>query len=283
MIDLHTHSTASDGSTPPGELPALAAAAGLTAIALTDHDTIGGIAEFLEAGKAFPELETIPGVELSCQYCSREMHIVGLFLDPENEEFLEYLDRQKAERMERAERIRTRLTSLGYPVSWEDLRLAGAGESPGRPHFARVLVEKYGFSDLQAVFQKLLKRGAGAYVPRQLPPPNEAIQAIHAAGGVAVWAHPVYREKNERAWVRRILRKFAPELVGLDGIEAYYSLFGPGETALVTEIAGVYNVALSGGSDFHGENTPNLQIGAGAGKLRVPDELLPLLKMRKRK
>ncbi|MBO5763041.1 MAG: PHP domain-containing protein [Lentisphaeria bacterium] len=282
MIDLHVHSTASDGSTPPGELPAMAAAAGLTAVALTDHDTVSGVAEFLEAGKAFPDLETIAGVELSCQYCSREMHIVGLFLNPENEEFQDYLNRQREERRERAERIRTRLTSLGYPVSWEDLRLAGAECSPGRPHFAKVLVEKYGFPDMQSVFQKLLKRGAAAYVPRQLPPPPEAIRAIHAAGGVAVWAHPVYREKNERAWVRRILRKFAPEPIGLDGIEAYYSLFGPGETALVTEIAGTYGVALSGGSDFHGANTPNLQIGCGAGKLHVPDALLPLLKARKR-
>ncbi len=279
-IDLHVHSTASDGTDPPGEIPRLAAEAGLRAVALTDHDTVAGIPAFLEAARAYPELEAIPGVELSTLYSARELHLVGLFIDPESEVLLRFLETMRQERRERGERIRQKLTSLGYPLTRDDpaFGLLPEGASLGRPHFARALVTKYGFSDMQAVFDKLLKHGAAAYVPRKLPDPGEAIATIHAAGGVAVWAHPVYRERNERAFAKRIMKRFAP--LGLDGVEAYYSLFGPGETALIRELAGVYGLALSGGSDYHGDAT-KINIGSGAGKLAVPGELLDELKKRK--
>ena len=137
-------------------------------------------------------------------------------------------------------------------------------------------MENYGFPTMQSVFDKLLKRGCPAYVQRTLPDPVRAFEAIHAAGGVAVWAHPVYRERNERAWARRVMKRFAP--LGLDAVEGYYSLFGPHETELVTELAAAYRLALSGGSDYHGLNSPNLRIGVGAGGLRVPESLLAPLK-----
>ena len=281
MIDLHVHSTASDGSVPPEQIPALVAAAGLRAVALTDHDTVAGVPAFLASASAFPGLEAVPGVELSTLYCSREMHFVGLFIDPDSPDLAAFLASQQRERRERAERMRRKLVSLGYPLTAGDLEAAGGGECPGRPHFARALVMRHGFASVPAVFDRLLKRGAAAFVPRQLPPPALAIAAIHAAGGVAVWAHPVYRQRNERAWAKRIMRKFAPPPVSLDAVEGYYSLFGPGETALITELAAANGLVLSGGSDFHGENTPNLAIGTGAGKLRVPDELLEGLKRRR--
>lgn len=278
MIDLHTHSNASDGSCPPGEIVARAAAAKLTAVALTDHDTVGGVEEFLKAAEAVPELEAVPGVELSTVFGGRELHIVGLFIDPESAELLSFLEEMREKRRERNERIRLKLASLGYPLEKDDPAFAVTSDSAslGRPHFARALMTHYGFPTMQSVFDKLLKFGCPAYVPRQLPDPARAIEVIHAAGGAAIWAHPVYRQRNERAWARRIMKRFAP--FGLDGVEAYYSMFGPPETALVTELAALYGLELSGGSDFHGSNQPEIQLGLGAGGLRVPDELLPPLR-----
>ena len=277
MIDLHVHSTASDGLTPPEKLPGLAVRIGLSAVALTDHDTVGGIAAFLAAAQAFPGLTAISGVELSTLYCSREMHIVGLFVDPENAELQNYLADQRRERAARAEKMRARLTALGYPISQEELHDVCGNDCPGRPHFADILVRKFGFPDLPTAFAKLLKNGAPGYVPRTLPPPHAAIRAIHAAGGIAVWAHPVYRERNEYAFARRILRKFSAPEIGLDAVEGYYSLFGPNETAMILGLAADHGVAVSGGSDYHGRDDQGIRLGSGAGKLRVPDELLPEL------
>lgn len=283
FIDLHTHSNFSDGSCTPAEIVALAAKAGLAAVALTDHDTTAGIPEFLQAAEATPELEAIAGVELSTAFGAREMHIVGLFLDPEAPALTAFLAAQREARKKRNEEIRRKLNSLGYPLRWDDPAFAAVSDasSIGRPHFARALMANYGFPSMQAVFDKLLKRGAAAFVPRNLPSPLEAIEAIHAAGGVAVWAHPVYRERNERAFARRILKRFQP--LGLDAVEGYYSLFGPGETAMITELAERYGLALSGGSDFHGANSPGISLGSGAGKLRVPMELLGPLHAARRK
>ena len=272
MIDLHTHSTASDGSCTPAELLRQAAELGLYAVALTDHDTVAGIPEFLAEAANFPQIHAVPGVELSTVFGARELHIVGLFLDHENKQLTDFLEEQRDKRRTRNEAIRLKLNSLGYPLTWDDPAFAGAGDacSIGRPHFARALMTNYGFPSMQSVFEKLLKRGCPAYVPRELPDPKRAIDAIHAAGGLAVWAHPVYREKNERAWAKRIIKRFAP--LGLDAVEGFYSMFSPTETAMMTELAEFYGVLLSGGSDFHGENA-TVSLGVGAGKLHVPDEL----------
>lgn len=279
MIDLHIHSTASDGTLSPEELVRLAAQSGLTAIALTDHDTVAGIPAFLAA--ADPDLpERIPGIELAATFDNRELHFLGLFLDHTAPALHRYLEAQQQERRERGDWIRRKLTSLGYPISAAELEEACGGGAPGRPHFARILVARYGFADNVEVFDKLLRHGAPAYVPRRLPDPATAIAAIHAAGGIAVWAHPVYRQRRETAWLRRVLNKLVPEPVGLDAIEGYYSLFGPEETRLVTEMAEKYGLALSGGSDFHGANTPKLAIGTGGGKMLIPDELLAGLKQK---
>ncbi len=279
-IDLHVHSNSSDGSDSPADIVKAAAASGLAAVALTDHDTVGGCPEFLEAARTFPELEAIPGVEISTMFGNRELHIVGLFLDHKNPELCSFLEEMRQNREIRNEAIRRKLNSLGYPLTWDHPALAAAGDtaSIGRPHFARALMEDYGFPTLQSVFDKLLKRGCPAYVQRTLPDPVRAFDAIHAAGGVSVWAHPVYRERNERAWARRVMKRFAP--LGLDAVEGYYSLFGPGETQMMIELAQIYELALSGGSDYHGRNSPNISLGIGAGRLRVPAELLGPLKAR---
>jgi hypothetical protein len=280
FIDLHTHSVASDGSDAPAALPRLAAEAGLAAVALTDHDTVAGIPEFLASGKEHPGVETIPGVELASLYGSRELHIVGLFIDWQNAGLAAFLEKQRELRRRRNEEIRAKLNILGYATSWSDEAFAGRDPSTvGRPHFARHLCLRHGFADSRQAFDRLLGHSRPAYVPRKLGTSREAIAAIHASGGVAVWAHPVCRERNEAAWLRRLARHLVR--AGLDGIEGYYSLFGPPETALVTEVAAVNGLALSGGSDYHGANSPDIRLGSGMGKLRVPASLLAELKKKK--
>jgi len=278
-IDLHMHSTFSDGSFTPSELIALAAQKDLAAVALTDHDTVAGIPEFLAAAKAYPGLEAIAGVELSCSFSSREIHIIGLYVDCANAALQTFLENARKERIARNETIRRKLITLNYPFTWDELQLnTDDCASVGRPHIARIVAQKYHFPDLQSVFDKLLNRGCPAYVPRHLPPPNAAIAAIKNAGGLAVWAHPIYRERNERAWARRLMRKLGP--VGLDAVETYYSMFGAAETQMLTELAGLYGLDGSGGSDFHGDNSPGIEIGSGAGKMRIPESILQSLKGR---
>ncbi|MBQ9754574.1 MAG: PHP domain-containing protein [Lentisphaeria bacterium] len=280
-IDLHTHSTASDGSCTPSEIITLAAEQQLSAVALTDHDTTDGIEEFLESASAFPALEAIPGVELSTRYGARELHIVGLFIDRRNTLLEQFLALERTRRIKRNRDMKIKLSLLGYPLNDNEPAFAAAGgmsANLGRPHFAQALMEKYNFPDLRTVFEKLLGNNRPAYIPRENASPREAIEAIHSAGGLAVWAHPIYRDRNERAYVRRVARKLAA--LGLDAMEGYYSLFGPPETQLVTETAQQFDLGLSGGSDFHGERSPNISLGCGAGKLCVPALLLEELKRR---
>lgn len=279
-IDLHTHSTASDGTDAPARVLALAAELGLKAVALTDHDTVAGLAEFLDAGEKHHGIEAVPGVEISCSYSCREIHLVGLFVDHRSAELMRFLEQRREARVQRNRAMMEKLRTLGFELSWNDPEFA-AGETGniGRPHFARALMRRYGFSSMAAVFEKLLGHSRPAFVPRQLPNPAQAIEAVHAAGGIAVWAHPIYRDRAERAWLKRGLRKFTEW--GLDAVEGYYSLFGQNETALVTDLAAVYGVALSGGSDYHGDNS-TVALGTGAGGLRVPAGLLTELKRRRR-
>ena len=173
-IDLHTHSRCSDGSCTPAELVELAVAAGLKAAALTDHDTVAGLAEFREAAARHPEFEAIGGVEISTMFSSRELHIVGLWVDGGNPVLNEFLEEMRRNRARRNEAIRLKLNSLGYVVTWDDPEFAAFSDtaSIGRPHFARALMRKYQFSSLQSVFDKLLKRNSPAYVPRELPDPS---------------------------------------------------------------------------------------------------------------
>ncbi|MFA6102292.1 MAG: PHP domain-containing protein [Victivallaceae bacterium] len=280
-IDLHMHSTASDGTFPPAEIVAAAAAAELAAVALTDHDTTDGIDEFMAAGRAHPEMLTIPGIEISTLFDGREVHIVGLFIDHHNPGLIGFIKRIQGERHDRNLKLVEKLEGAGYPVTMDEVTAVSGGKIIGRPHFAQVIREKYAFNTLQDVFENCLKRGTPGYYPRVLPQPAEAIKAIHAAGGIAVWAHPVYRNQNERSWVRRVLRKIAPE--GLDAVEAYYSKFDANQTRIMTELAKEFNLALSGGSDFHGENSPGVMPGTGFGGLDVPENLLqPLLEIAKK-
>ncbi|MBR7127222.1 MAG: PHP domain-containing protein [Lentisphaeria bacterium] len=277
IIDLHTHSTFSDGSCTPTELVKLAAETpNLRALALTDHDSIEGLDEFFEAGKQYPQLELISGVEVSTLYGSKELHLVGLFIDYHNEELRNFLNMLKKERLDRNIVMAKRLFSLGYEIDYNELPYH-RDDSLGRVHFAKYIMEKYDFPSIQAVFDQLLKQGKSAFVGRNLPWPSEAIKVIKNSGGIAIWAHPIFQERSHaRSYARRIIRKLKP--FGLDGIECHYSMFSPAQTAALTEIAESLEVLGSGGSDFHGSNRPSVQLGVGGGFMHIPYCVLTKMK-----
>lgn len=280
-IDLHTHSTASDGSYTPAEIVRFADELGLAAVALTDHDTVSGVSEFLEAGRDYPDVRTVPGVEISVRLeGENEAHIVGLFIDHTNEQLAEFLTVVRDNRNKRNAEMLRRLTGLGYDVSMEELLEISSGESVGRPAVAKLLVDKGYFESMTDVFNHCLRRGMPGYAPRVLPSPEEGIRHIHAAGGVAIWAHPVYRRKNERTYVRITLDKLTR--LGLDGIETDYTVFTEAQHKMLVEFADRYSLIRSGGSDFHGVNQPSVALGTGFGGLRVPADILGALEARHR-
>ena len=278
MIDLHCHSTASDGTLSPAQLVKTAVDYNLKALALTDHDTVAGIEEFLNQQSQHPACRLIAGVEISSLLNNRELHLVGLFIDPDNAALRQLLTQIRHDREQRNLTIISRLNELGYEINYTEVKAAAGGAVIGRPHFAAVLMQKYHFPSRQAVFDACLKRGTGGYIPRRLPAPQTVIDIIHQADGCVIWAHPIYRDRGERSFMRRILKLLVP--VGLDGVEAYYSGFSAAQQQTVLELAAEFNIMLSGGSDFHGENIPDIKLGRGYGDLQVPDELYPLIEQR---
>jgi len=281
IVDLHSHSNYSDGTETPEELLAEGQKIGLDALALTDHDTVAGIPDFLRGALEYPALTAIAGVEISTLYQRREIHIVGIFLDHTCAKLHEFLKDIQVKRRQRNELMAQKLTSLGYDIDIETLRERTNGQIVGRPHFAAYLLENYDFEDTQEIFDKLLKRGAPAFVPRSLPTPMEAISAIHQAGGITIWAHPIYRKSKERSWCRKILKDLVP--AGLDAIEAYYTQFNEQQTKIIKDLAIEFDIALAGGSDYHGSHHENVSLGTGYGELRVPADVLPELMRRAEK
>ena len=277
IIDLHAHSVYSDGTDTPEKLLQIANDK-LKALALTDHDTVAGIPDFLKAAQKYPDLLAIPGVEISTLYFRREIHILGLFLDHTSVRLQDFLSDIQSKRRQRNELMALKLTSLGYNTDIEAIREQTKGQIVGRPHFADYLLKNYDFEDFQDIFEKLLKRGAPAFVPRSLPSPVEAIQAINEAGGIAVWAHPIYRKSKERSWCRRVLKELVP--AGLDAIEAYYTQFNAQQTQIVKDLAIEFDIALAGGSDYHGSHHPDIDLGIGYGELCVPADILTELQRR---
>lgn len=275
MLDFHTHSRASDGSDTPAELLHAALQAGLTAIALTDHDTLSGLPEFLKAAEGQP-ITAVPGVEISSSLYNKEIHIVGLFIDPHSESLNAFLENARENRNLRNRIMLEKLSAMGYAVTEEEVRICAGGESVGRPHMAQMLVQKGFFPTIQDAFDRCLKRGARAYTPRVLASPDESIRAIHDAGGLAFWAHPVYRARGERSMVRRFLRVMTPH--GLDGIETCYPVFTARQTEMLSAMAKEFGLLRTGGTDYHGIYHPGIRLGCGDGSLIVPDELLDAMR-----
>lgn len=267
-VDLHLHSTASDGSCTPSELVDLADSLNLGAIALTDHDTVSGIQEFMQYASKFPEIISIPGVEISVDFDGKELHIVGLFIDYNCTSLQEMLCEIRKNRNARNELMVTKLQEMEYDITLQEVLDAAGGESIGRPIFAKILIEKGYFNEPQDVFDHCLKRGTPAYCSRILPSPEEAIKKIHKAGGLAIWAHPLHRSQTDRSYLRKTLKALMP--YGIDGLEAYYTSFTSSQTKAVNEVAYEFSIPVSGGSDFHGTNQIGIAMGSGRGNLEVP-------------
>lgn len=276
MIDLHLHSTCSDGAKRPEELVALAAARGLRAIALTDHDTVDGAADFLRACKSRPELVGLAGVELSAKSEHGTLHILGLGIDASNETLLELLSRLRRSRDERNRRILAKLNDLGFPLTWEEVESFAGGDVMGRPHFAMAMIARGWAESISEVFERFLGKGAPAYENRMRPAPEEAIAVIRDAGGVAAVAHPVSWHVDY-TFLEESFRSFKE--FGLGAIECHHPMVGRKARENLLAIARRLDLLVTGGSDFHGlaegeGDDPHCDIGS----VPVPDDLLaPIL------
>ncbi|HPY89137.1 MAG TPA: PHP domain-containing protein [Lentisphaeria bacterium] len=275
MIDLHCHSTASDGTLTPAELVDAAMTSGLQAVALTDHDTTDGLDEFLAAAADKPDFLAIPGIELSCQASTGDnCHIVGLFVDPSCPELIALTAQIRARRDERNVRMLARLVELGMPLTMEEVVACSGGDVIGRPHFAQALIARGYCRNPREAFQNLLGRGRPAYSGRTPVPAAECLAVLRQASAVTVWAHPMTCCAMTTARCRKVVQELQAN--GLDGIEAYYTDHTGTQTQAVLDIARENGLLVSGGSDFHGTNLPDIALGRGRGNgFMVPAKLLP--------
>ena len=273
--DLHTHSNYSDGTLTPAELIAAAEVAGLSAIALTDHNTVAGLPAFLEAGAASP-VEAVPGAEFSTDYLDLELHIVGLFIRPEHYRAVTELTQQMMLRKQQSNRqLIDELNKAGYAVSYERIKAAMPEGEPNRAHIAAELTRLGYTQSNKEAFQTLLGTKCGYYQPPKRIDVFELIGFLRSIGAVPVLAHPFLQLKTREA----LAGFLAPAVeAGLMGMETRYSLFTQEQTLLAEELVRCYGLLPSGGSDFHGENKPDISLGTGKGDLRVPVSFLEGLK-----
>lgn len=243
--DLHLHTTASDGRLTPAALVRLAAEKGLDVIAITDHDSIGGIDDAMLAARSLPSLKVIPGVEINTDIPNGEVHILGYFLDHQSQELDQTLKGLRQSRGQRARRIIAKLAKLGIHVDWERIKqLAGDG-SIGRPHIAQAMLEQGYIHSLQEAFNKYLGRRGPAYVERERLTPAAAVELVVRAGGLPVLAHPAGLDRLEE-----LLGQL--KQVGLVGLEAYYNGYSQPTIDWLVSIANKHGLIITGGSDFHG-------------------------------
>jgi predicted metal-dependent phosphoesterase TrpH len=277
VIDLHTHSVASDGSDRPARLATLAVQAGLSAFALTDHDTLEGLAEAKAASEAVG-VRLVPGCELACEVATGGMHVLVYFLGDGPGPLQDQLARMRAGRGVRNERILGVLAEHGMDISVDEV-LAEAGEgSVGRPHIAALMVRKGYVDSFPAAFDLWLATGRPAYLGRDRLTPEEVISLAHASGAVAVLAHPTTLGLD-RDGAGEFIAALAG--AGLDGLECEYGRYPPEERAIWRRLAGELGLCPTGGSDYHGAYKPDLSLGTGLGDLCVPDELLEELERRR--
>jgi len=274
-IDLHVHSTASDGTFFPSDIVRMAETLDLAAIALTDHDTVDGIEEFLTAAKQ-SKVEVVPGVEIASSWNCKEIHILGLWIDHANLELGKLLKKIRENREKRNYEILEKLNKSGFDITLEEIKNKAGGEVIGRPHIASLLVKKKYFKTVKDVFGSCLGRGAQNYVPRILPEIGEAIPVIHNAGGIAVWAHPMHRNKSNYKNIKSDIIHFMS--LGLDGIEAYYPEYSEKQHKILLKYAAELNLQITGGTDFHGEILPGISMATGRGNLSIPEMVYTELK-----
>jgi predicted metal-dependent phosphoesterase TrpH len=273
-LDLHLHTTHSDGSCTPTEVVNMARHAGVTALAITDHDIMTGVTEAMTAGQQCG-IEIIPGVEISSFTGNSELHVLGYFLDQQDPDLLARLKTLRDGRHRRNPQIIERLQTLGIDITYDEVRALAGSDSVGRPHIARALMDKRVVTSAKEAFDRFLAEGKPAYVPRELPSPAEAISWIKAARGLAVLAHPTWVKVAEQSLVD-LVRQLKAD--GLDGVEVYYSTHAARQTREYLSLAQQLGLLVTGGSDFHGLTKPDIEVGIGKGTLHIPTSLLPKMK-----
>ena len=277
MVDLHVHSTRSDGTYTPRELLDYAMEKGLTAMALTDHDTVDGLGEILayaeelkNRAEAFQIPEIVPGIELSTEYQGRDIHIVGLYINIEAPEFKKYLQDFIDSRTTRNIKMCELLRGAGIDITYEALTEEFPDSVITRAHYAKYMLRHGYIKSMAEAFDRYVGDHCPYFVPREKVTPAQGVQLILEAGGIPILAHPILYHMSDAR-----LDALVAELkeVGLMGIEAIYSTYNTAEERQIRALAAKYDLLISGGSDFHGENKPGLDLGIGYGKLCVPDSV----------
>ena len=274
-LDLHIHSTYSDGTMTPGGLVALAKKKGLRAISITDHDTVDGVTEAISSCRG-NGLEVISGIEIGAKFSDMTIHILGYLFDPDNQALRTSLKKVQDARDERNGHILQRLKRLGIDISEEELRnVSGTGQT-GRPHIARLLSKRGVVKTIDEAFTRFLRKGAKAYVPRFLYTAEEVFTLLRQAGGIGVLAHPLqiyHSDINLDVAIEQLA------VLGMDGIETYYPTHTKKTRKTLIKSATACNLVLTGGSDYHGEVRPGTTL-AGGKNVTVPYELLQKMKNR---
>ena len=274
LIDLHTHSCCSDGSMTPRELVAHAKESGISAVALSDHDCVDGVREAMEEGERLG-VEVIPAIEFSV-VSDTETHMLGYFIDPSSPAIGSAMEKIFAAREYRARVTLEKLNELGFPITVEEVKRVAGGALLCRAHYARVLQDKGLVPSVKEAFDKYLANGRPAYCGKQAITAEEAIELIHAAGGIAFVAHlHLIRLSDEDlyAFLRRL------KAAGLDGIEGYYTEYTPEMQEKFQRMARELDLQISGGTDFHAKMKPHIAIGRGTGDLRIPYSVLENMKI----
>ena len=271
-IDLHVHTTESDGTCTPEEIVRLAKAAGLRAVAVTDHDTAAGYPAAAAEGERLG-VEVVPGIEISTELrCS--VHILGYFIDPHSPALAPVLDWVRRDRDERNRKMAAHMAADGLPVDYDAMR-ERFGELIGRPHFAELLVELGLARDVKDAFDRYVEKGRPYYERRHFLTLEQSIRCIRASGGIAVLAHP-YQYRLDESGLRELIE--TAKRYGLGGMECRYSGYGEEQTARLLALAAEYALLPTGGSDFHGAVKPHIALGTGTGELEVPYEYLTKIK-----
>lgn len=276
-IDLHVHSTYSDGTLTPRELVKHAKKLGISAFALTDHDTVEGVGEAVAAGAEYG-IEVIPGVELSTSYHEKEIHIVGLYIHYADETLKKELDNLKDSRLERNLQICSRFAQYGIHISYEEMLAAYPDAVITRAHFADYLVKKKLVHSRNEAFDRYLGDNRPCFVHRKKMQPQHAIRLIQNAGGIAILAHPVLYHLGSAQMAELLSHLCA---CGLTGLEAVYSTYSRREELQMRKLAEEYHLLISGGSDYHGANKPHIEMGSGLGSLLIPYEILEALQKKR--
>lgn len=274
MVDLHVHSTASDGTYTPSELVEYAALKGLSAFALTDHDTISGLDQAIQTAESY-NIEVIPGIEFSTEYNGKDIHIVGLAIDYQNPFFVEKLERFIDSRDLRNEKMCQLLTEHGMPITLSQLNERFPNSVITRAHFARFMLEQNYIKKLETAFEKYIGDHGPCYVPREKVNPVQAIKLIREANGIPILAHPPLYKLPPKE-LEQLVAHLSQH--GLLGIEAIYSTYNRADENQMRLLARQYQLTISGGSDFHGKNKPYIDLGIGRGNLNISDEVWKNLK-----